>query len=99
MRLVIPPHGVVGVCARARFSLLSLAVDFCRRLPGGPSVIGGKGEVTVCCACAEQTAARGFTTSSPCFVPVDKTKPTCFSRRLSCCLSLLADQTPVPPSP
>lgn len=56
MRLVIPPRGVVGVCARARFSLLILAVDFCRRLPGGPSVIGGKGEV--CRACAEQTRRR-----------------------------------------
>lgn len=35
MRLVIPPHEVVGVCARGRFSLLILAVDFCRRLPVG----------------------------------------------------------------
>lgn len=35
MRLVIPPHEVVGVCARGHFSLLILAVDFCRRLPRG----------------------------------------------------------------
>lgn len=61
----------VCVCERT-FLLIDLVVDFSRRLPGGPSVFSSEGEVTVCCACAEQTAARGFTASSACFVLVRK---------------------------
>lgn len=92
------------MCERT-FQVIDVAVDFSRRLPGGPSVFGSEGEVMVRCAHAEQAAACGFTASSACFVLVRKKKQSRLvflpfgSRRLLSCLSLPADQTPVPPSP
>lgn len=64
--------GLLVCMCEHTFQVIDLVVDFSRRLPGGPSVCGSEGEVTVRCTCAEQTAACGFTASSACFVLVWK---------------------------